>query len=135
MNQDQFLPEDSELSRSLVQDQQRLLEGRAVIKRWLAFSAGNTPDGVAKTRTNVLIETSIQYKTITGKDVLMQGTLYQIGDLEVSTEMPVFGPDNVAVTQADKMIFDGQDYTLVGKPYKVPMAGGSNCFRSTWRRA
>jgi hypothetical protein len=111
------------------------MERRVVLKRFSSFTGGNTEAGQAPTRNNVLIEMSCGFRLITGKDILLSNGLYAIGDSEITTEMPVFGADNRNVTQADKMLLDGQDYTMVGKPYPVPMGGGTTFYKSVWRRA
>jgi hypothetical protein len=134
LNFDQYDGFDSSLSRDLVQDQQRLLERRFVIKRWAGTSGGNSALGQQPVKTFVLIETPGQMKMMTGKDVVNGGGLYEEGDLEVTTQMPVFGADNKNKTNVDSMIMDGQVYQMVGKPFPVPLAGGVTFNKSHWRR-
>ena len=134
MNFDQFDGYDSSLAKDLVQDQQRLLERRFVIKRWTGTSGGNLALGQQPVKTFVLIETPGQMKMMEGKDVPNGGGLYEEGDLEVTTQMPVFGADNKNKTNVDSMILDTQVYQMVGKPFPVPLAGGVTFTKSHWRR-
>lgn len=135
MMQDQFLGEDSQASRSLVEDQQRSFETRVVIKRVTAYTGSSQDKGIAQTRTNNLIEASASARLLTGKDIIVGGGLYALGDIELTTQIPVFGADTPNGTQADKIIMDGRDYTLKGNPYRVPMAGGVTFYKSVWRQA
>ena len=135
--QDQYLGEDGESSRSLVQDQQRSFNRLVVLKRFSSFtpSAEGTAQGVAPTRNNVFIEASVSFKLVTGKDILISNGMYAIGDVETTSLIPIISADGRVGTEADKMLLDGQDYTIVGKPYPVPMAGGVMQYRAVWRRA
>ena len=135
--QDQYLGEDGESSRSLVQDQQRSFNRLVVLKRFSSFtpSAEGTAQGVAPTRNNVFIEASVSFKLVTGKDILISNGMYAIGDVETTSLIPIIAADGRVGTEADKMLLDGQDYTIVGKPYPVPMAGGVMQYRAVWRRA
>jgi hypothetical protein len=137
MNQEQYLGEDGESSRSLVQDQQRSFNRLVVLKRFSSFtpSVEGTSAGVAPTRNYVYIEASVSFKLVTGKDILLSNGLYAIGDAETTSLLPIIAADGRTGAEADKMIIDGQDYTLVGKPWPVPMAGGVMQYRAVWRRA
>ena len=135
MIQDQFIGEDSEASRSLVEDQQRAFETRVVLKRVTAYTGSSQDKGIAQTRSNVLIETSASMRLLTGRDIIVGGGLYALGDIEITTQIPVFGADTPNATQADKMMWSGREYTLRGMPYPVPMAGGVTFYKSVWRQA
>ena len=130
----QFDGADSQLARDLVEDQQMLLETRGVIKRVTGTSGGNLAQGVQPTKTFFLIECPGQMRMMTGKDLISQGGLYMYGDLEWTSQIPIFGPDNRNKTITDFMIFEGRDYEQVGAPFRVPMAGGVTFTKSVWRR-
>ena len=136
MNEDQFSGVDSSLAQDLVQDQQRLLERRFVIKRLVGtsgVSAAQLAQGQTPVKSFLLIECAGQVKVLTGKDIVNMGGLYAEGDLSITTQMPVFGPNNRVGTQADDMTMDGHDYEMRGLQFPVPMAGGVTFTRSTWR--
>jgi hypothetical protein len=137
MMQDQYLGEDGEVSWSLVQDQQRSFNRIVVLKRFSSFtpSAEGTAAGVAPTRNYVYIEASVSFKLVTGKDILLSNGIYSIGDAETTSMLPIISADGRAGSEADKILIDGQDYTLIGKPWPVPMAGGVMQYRAVWRRA
>jgi hypothetical protein len=110
------------------------MERRFVLKRWIGTSGGNAALGQVPAKTFILIEMAAQMKLMTGKDVITNGGLYQEGDLQLTSQIPVFGADNKNKTNVDTLIADGQVYQMVGKPFPVPMAGGVTFTRSAWRR-
>jgi len=135
-----FLGEFSDESRSMVTAQQPLLERRIVLRRFASWTGGNVHAGTAPTRTNYLIDVPAQMKTVTGKDIILSNGLYAIGDVDITTQLPVFGPEkkkvgsNYVGSEADEMILDNAIYILVGRPYPVPMAGGVTFYKSVWRK-
>ena len=130
----QFEGTDSQLSRDLASDQASLLETRGIIVRKTGMSGGNLAQGVQPTKTYVLIECPGQMKMMDGKDIISGGGLYAYGDIQWTSQMPIFGPNNRTQTNTDFMIFDGKDYEQVGTPFPVPMAGGFTFYKTTWRR-
>lgn len=110
------------------------MERRFVLKRITGTSGGNVALGQAPVKTFHLIEMAGQMKLMTYKDILNQGGVYEEGDIEVTTQIPVFGADNRNKTSLDTMLMDGQTYQMVGKPFPIPMAGGITFTRSRWRR-
>lgn len=134
MNQDQYLAEDSRSTRDDVTDQQRTLERRVVIRRFKEYIGGDVIGGTSPQRVDYLIEASAQMSLLTGKDILSSGGIYSLGDINITTQLPVFAADNRANHEADFMTLDGQTYMIVGKPFPVPMAGGAVFYRSVWRR-
>lgn len=135
MIQDQYIPEDGETSRSLVQEQNRLMHRNMVLLRYNGVTGGNTPDGVSPSRSNIMIEMPAQLRFLTGKDILVMGTQYAIGDMYLESELDVLAADNKRKTQADMILFDSKLYILVGMPFPIPYAGGTNRCASVWRRS
>ena len=133
--QDQFLGEDSQSSKSLAEDGRNAFDARVVIKRTTAYTGTSQDKGVAQSRTTNLIETGAGMRLMTGKDIIDGSGLYALGDIEVTTSLPVFGADTVNGIQADKLIWEGREYTMQGRPYRVPLAGGTSFCRSVWRQA
>jgi hypothetical protein len=134
MNQDQFLAEDSRSTRDDVTDQQRTLERRVVIRRFKEYVGGDVIGGTSPQRVDYLIEASFQFRMMTGKDILSSGGIYALGDMEGTSQMPVFAADDRANHEPDFMTLDGHTYMIIGKPFPVPMAGGAVFYRSVWRR-
>ncbi len=132
---DQFTNQDGQSFASLTKETDRGMGRRFVLKRYQGETGGNKALGVAPTKTFIYIETSGQMRVMTGKDIISQGGLYALGDIQVKTRLPIFGANNKTNQQVDTMIYDGVQYQQVGVPFPVPGGGGVIEYQSTWRKA
>jgi hypothetical protein len=82
-----------------------------------------------------LFEVWVSVRLLTGKDIVLNAEIYSLGDLEVTSKTPVFAADGKLGLEADKLKLGGRIYTMRGKPYQVPIAGGIMHYRSVWRLA
>lgn len=131
---DQFTGNDSQGFRDLHQETDGVMGRRAIIKRFSATSGGNLAQGVAPTKSFILIETACQLKYMTFRDVAVQAGLYAVGDVQLKTRLPIFGADNKTKQNVDGMILDGVPFQQVGLPFPVPGGGGVMEYQSTWRK-
>jgi len=132
---DQFTGNDAQSFSDLSTETDRGMGRRFVLKRYVSQSAGNPSLGVAPTKTFYFIEVAGQVRVMTGKDVLTQGGIYEVGDLQIKTRIPIFGAGSKTGQQVDSMIFDGVQYSQAGTPYPVPGGGGVVEYQSVWRKA
>lgn len=128
-----FVGEDSQNFKSLAEDQQAVFNAKVVIQRFRSFSGGDVLAGVIASRTAFLIEAWVSLRVLNGKDVGINSNLFAVGDLEMTSKRPVFEADKIKSIEADKMIWKGREYTMRGKPYPVPAAGGFTFWKSVWR--
>lgn len=132
---DQYTGNDAESFSTLSTETDRGMGRRFVLKRFASQTGGDSAKGVAPTKTLYLIEVAGQVRVMTGKDILTQGGLYALGDLQVKTRIPIFGANNKTGQNVDTMIYDGVQYQQVGIPFQVPGGGGVVEYQSAWRKA
>lgn len=138
MNEAQFRGEDSDLAKNLTEDSEGLVETRVVIYRFREFlevNHNNQNAGIVPSRNKYLIETSMMVRELTGKDIVLNAGLYAVGDIMATSRIPVFPADGRLNLEADKLLYFGRIFTLRGKPWAVPMAGGNVIWKHVWRLA
>lgn len=136
MENNSFIGEDSSTFNNLILDNQDLYERSVIIKRWKNYiqaSGTSSAQGVVPSTGYIYISTLVQLGMVTGRDILNTGGTLQYGDLMVLSYMPIFEAIKKFGLEADKLIVDAQTFELVGKVFRVPAAGGSWAFQSTWR--
>jgi hypothetical protein len=132
---DQFEGGDANSFSGLTTETDRGMGRRVIIKRFASQTGGNTPLGVAPTKSFYLIETACNLKVMNGKDVLAAGGIYAYGDIQVRGRLPIFGANGKTGQNVDTMIFDGMQYQQVGIPFPVPGGGGVVEYQTVWRKA
>ena len=130
-----FTSDDSTVASELALEQARILERRVVILRFSAFTGGTVDAGTKPTRTVIPIEASVQMRQMTGKDILTNGGIYALGDVETTSRTPVYNADSKAGTEADKMLVDGMTFLMMGTPYPVWQGAGVMFWKAVWRRS
>lgn len=105
-----------------------------IILRWTAYTGGNN-NGVSPTRNNIQVPVRARVFQANDKDVLDQGGFVMLGDIGTETLIDIIQFSNKpnANTQADKLLFEGQTYLLVGKPKRIRVGGGRVRTRAFWR--
>ncbi len=100
-------------------------EEPVVIKRWTGISGGDDALMQAGTDTFKNIRATASIAELSAQEVASSGNLYALGDLRAEFRTVVYGEENgdggdgqSAGRKADRVIYRGREYKLVGTPDK-----------------
>lgn len=119
---------DSSNFQNLTTDSAQMLERPIIIKRWNGYTqpAGTSAaQGIVPVASYIYISTPMQFGQVTGRDIISGGGQYILGDVNIISPLPLFEANKKSGTEKDALIVDGSTYTIVGRIFRIPLAGGT----------
>jgi len=108
----------------------------AILKRFSVFTTPVSPS-IQKQRVDTSRTITGIFHYVTPKDILNSGGYYVAGDVTSRTDVEIQHASNVAgaITQPDRLLFEGFTYQVEGKTKRPMVAGGRAYTWTLWRKA
>ena len=108
----------------------------AILKRFSTFTQPTSP-AMQPQRVDTSRTITGIFHYVTPKDILNSGGYYVAGDVISHTDVEIQHASNTAgaVTQPDRLVFEGFTYQVQGKTKRPIVAGGRAYTWALWRKA
>ena len=116
---------DGTLVTNAIKEADSIFSVQVTVQRWTSTTPGNGQQGIKDVQNYTPIQCMAVIDELTAEEIIGSANLYSAGDVHIQIPIKINGGSNVGNRPADLIIYNGDTYRIIGKPYPVTYAGAA----------